>query len=59
MKLITKFELAARNKNELYGLLREAFNELENTAQGSIERTNALASLENIQYEITLRTPGP
>jgi len=56
MKLITKFELAARNKNELYGLYSKVFNELANTEQGSIERTNALTSLENIQYEISLRT---
>ena len=28
MKLITRFELAALNKNELLGLMREAFNAL-------------------------------
>jgi hypothetical protein len=28
MKLITRFELAAKNENELYAYLREAFNEL-------------------------------
>ncbi|MDT8399510.1 MAG: hypothetical protein RQ899_12915 [Pseudomonadales bacterium] len=31
MKLVTEFELAAKNKNELYALLREAFNEATNT----------------------------
>lgn len=27
MELVTKFELAARDENELHGLLKEAFNE--------------------------------
>lgn len=28
MKLVTRFELASKNENELYVLLRESFNEL-------------------------------
>lgn len=55
MKLITRFELAARNENELYGLLRDAFNELAKSAPGSHQRRNALASIENIQREINIR----
>ena len=47
MKLITRFELAAKNKNELHALLRETFNELArsnyNTPQ---QRRNALASMK-------------
>jgi len=53
MKLVTKFELAAKSENELRKLLREAFNELAKSKFGSHERRNALASIENIQNEIT------
>lgn len=28
MKLVTRFELAVKNKNELHGLLSQAFNDL-------------------------------
>ena len=55
MKMITRFELAAKNENELLGLLREAFNELTKSEFGSHERRNALASIENIQNELVLR----
>lgn len=55
MKLITRFELAAKNENELRGLLRYAFNELAKSEFGSHERRNALASIKNIQNEITCR----
>jgi hypothetical protein len=56
MKLVTRFELAAKNENELRGLLREAFNQLAKSEFGSHERRNVLASIENIQYELVLRT---
>ncbi len=52
MKLITRFEIAARNKNELHAILRNAFNELAQSEPNSMERRNALASIENIQREI-------
>lgn len=55
MKLVCKFELATKSKNELHGLLREAFNELAKSEFGSHERQNALASIENIQNELTCR----
>jgi hypothetical protein len=55
MKLITRFELAAKSESELYALLREVFNELARSEPDSHERRNALASLENIQREIGLR----
>jgi len=58
MKLITKFELAAKNKNESYGLYRKVFNELARSNPHSHERRNALVSLENIRYEISSRTLG-
>ncbi len=55
MRLITRFELAAKNENELRGLLREAFNELAKSDTDSHQRRNALASLENIQIELGVR----
>ena len=55
MKLITRFELAAKSENELYALLREVFNELARSEPDSFERSNVLASLENIQREIGSR----
>ena len=58
MRLITKFELAAKSKTELYALLREGFNELARSKPGTHHRRNALASLENIQCEINSRHPG-
>lgn len=59
MKLITRFELAAKNENELRGLLRVAFNELAISDYGTHERRNALASLENIENELASRAPCP
>lgn len=59
MKLLTKFELAAKNENELYALLREAFNELARSEPGTYQRRNTLASIENIQAELTSRAPSP
>ena len=54
MKLITRFEMAAKNESELYGLLRNAFNELAKSTPhtDTYQRRNALASIENIQREI-------
>ena len=52
MKLLTRFELSAKNKNELHILLRESFNELAKSNANTHERRNALASIENIQREL-------
>lgn len=57
MKLITRFELAAKNENELHAYLREAFNELARSEPDSHQRRNALASIENIQNELVSRAP--
>lgn len=59
MKLVTRFELAAKSENELHGLLRDAFNELARSEFGSHERRNSLASIENIQNELASRAPCP
>lgn len=59
MKLITKFELAAKNTTELYGLHRKVFNELAKSKPQTLERVNALASLENIENELASRAPCP
>ncbi len=45
MRLITRFELAAMNKNELHALLRNAFNELVRSEPDTYQRRNALASI--------------
>ena len=55
MKLITRFELAARSKDELKGLYRAAFNALVQSEKDTPERRNALASLENISRELAWR----
>ena len=59
MKLLTRFELAAKNKTELDLLLRESFNELAKSNANTHERRNALASIENIQREISSRSLTP
>ncbi len=59
MRLITRFELAAKNENELHGLLREAFNELARSDFDTHQRRNALASIENIQREISSKAFCP
>jgi hypothetical protein len=59
MKLITRFELAARSTSELRGLLRQTFDALAASAPESAERRVALASLENIQAELGVRPDGP
>ena len=57
MKLVTKFELAAKNENELHALLRNAFNELVRSKPDTHQRRNAQASIENIQNELASRAP--
>ena len=55
MRLITRFELATRNSDELHRLHRDIFNRLARTGANTAERRNALASLENIQRELAQR----
>jgi hypothetical protein len=55
MNLVTRFEAAALNTNELKGLLRTLFNELARSDVQSHERRNALASIETVQREIASR----
>ncbi len=55
MRLITRFELAAKNESELCFLLGEVFNELTRSEPNTHQRRNVLASIENIQREICLR----
>jgi hypothetical protein len=59
MKLITRFELAAKNKTELHVLLRQSFNELTKSNSNTHQRRNPLASIENIQLEIGSRIMHP
>ena len=55
MRLVTRFEMAAKNESELYSLLRNAFNELAKSNANTYQRRNALASIENIQVELGAR----
>jgi len=55
MRLVTRFEMAAKNINELHALLRNAFNELAKSNPDTYQRRNALASIENIQTELGAR----
>ncbi len=55
MNLITSYELASKSVSELRGLYRKVFNALVQSAPGSAERRNALASLENISRELNRR----
>lgn len=59
MKLVTRFELAKLNENELRALLRHAFNELAKSNRDTHQRRNALASIENIHNELASRAPYP
>lgn len=59
MKLITRFELAAKSTAELRSLHKEVFNALLRSEAGTLERVNVLASLENIEFEIASRVYGP
>ncbi len=59
MRLVTRFELAAKNESELHGLLRNAFNELAKSNPQTHQRRNALASIENIHREIGSRAIHP
>jgi hypothetical protein len=55
MKLIVSHELQERSKSELSALFCTVSKGLIRTAQGSPERRNALASLENISRARSLR----
>ena len=59
MHLITRSELAGRSLAELCGLLRQCFNALAMSAPDSAAHRNALASIENIQAELAVRSDGP
>jgi len=59
MKLVTRFELAAKSTKELHLLYRDVFNTLVRTDYGTANRRNCLASLENIQQEINEKAASP
>lgn len=59
MYLITRAELAKRRTAELKGLYRHLFNLLACSAPHSAARRKALATLENIERELTRRGPAP
>lgn len=55
MKLITRYDLASKSVRELRVLYSIVFNALVQSASGSGQRRNALASLENISRELNQR----
>lgn len=63
MKLLTIFELVSRSDNELQLILKDAFNQLALSEDGSTDRRNALATLENVNRVMRSRPrrepPGP
>lgn len=59
MRLITRFELAAKNTTELRKLHKEVCHVMVRSHPQTLERVNALASLENIEIEITSRARRP
>ncbi len=56
MKLITRFELAAKSTTELHAIYSDIFNALVDCDGHSHEQLNALALLENIRAELACRT---
>jgi len=58
-RLITRSELAGRSDNELAAIFRQASEALAQSAPGSTDRRNALASMENIARERTSRQAAP
>ena len=59
MKLLTIFELATRSEKELHAIYRNVFNELAKSKEGSADRRNAIASLENIERALISRLSRP
>ena len=55
MKLITRFELAAKETHELQALFRELFNRVSSCKLHGQDRINAMASMQNIQNELIYR----
>jgi hypothetical protein len=58
MRLITRFDAASRSTPELLALHTEALRAFATAARGSQERSNALASLHNIECELATRPPS-
>lgn len=59
MQLITIFELATLTDGELLALYREASAELIRSGEGTADRRNALATLENISATLRQRHHRP
>ena len=53
MRLITRFELAGKTNEELHSLLRQTFNAM--ASGDNNHKRNAIASMQNIQNELTAR----
>jgi hypothetical protein len=58
MKLISRLKAASCSHEKLRGHLREAFNTIATTQQGSEVHRSALLSMENIEAELASRGPS-
>ena len=56
MKLITRFELAAKETLDLHALYRELFNLVSSNKLNAQDRVNTMASMQNIQNELVYRS---
>lgn len=59
MKRVTRFEAASKPTSELKGLHRRAFTFFAHAERGPIKRSNALATMHNIDAELAQHTPYP
>lgn len=57
VKLITRFEPASRSTSELYALHRDTLNAFCRCRPHSADQPTCLASLANLEAEISSRTP--
>ncbi|WP_282091444.1 hypothetical protein [Epibacterium ulvae] len=58
MKLVTRFEAAAKSTAELHALHTQALQAFTRAARGSDIRRDALTSLETIEAELAARPFG-
>lgn len=59
MKLITASELANKDLSELSAIFHKVSQKLARTDAHSVERANALGTLENVSRAIAARTSAP
>lgn len=58
MKIIINYDLAERNESQLKELFTKLSRDLVTTERGTLERSNTLASLENVRRKIASLQAG-